>query len=175
MSEFAEVLSIRVWHWCGPKQCDRTSKVNLCHQGTNSKGCWGIRDPPYTFVSSNFFAGYFLPILGQAGATDLPTDKVVILGDGNPKGNLFLKDILIELTVRNANWVVLFPSTAIFLNEDDIGTYTIKAVDDPRTLNKVLYLRPPANILSHNELVSLWEKKTGKTFERVYVPEEHVL
>ncbi|CAL9145503.1 unnamed protein product [Musa hybrid cultivar] len=84
-----------------------------------------------------------------AGATDLPTDKVVILGDGNPK--------------------------AIFLNEDDIGTYTIKAVDDPRTLNKVLYLRPPANILSHNELVSLWEKKTGKTFERVYVPEEHVL
>ncbi|CAL9083171.1 unnamed protein product [Musa acuminata var. zebrina] len=110
-----------------------------------------------------------------AGATDLPTDKVVILGDGNPKGNLFLKHILIELTVRNANWVVLFPSTAIFLNEDDIGTYTIKAVDDPRTLNKVLYLRPPANILSHNELVSLWEKKTGKTFERVYVPEEHVL
>ncbi|URD72731.1 Isoflavone reductase [Musa troglodytarum] len=104
---------------------------------------------PYTFVSSNFFAGYFLPALGQAEATDLPTDKVVILGDGNPK--------------------------AIFLNEDDIGTYTIKAVDDPRTLNRVLYLRPPANILSHNELVSLWEKKTGKTFERVYVPEEQVL
>ncbi|CAL9192981.1 unnamed protein product [Musa hybrid cultivar] len=84
-----------------------------------------------------------------AGATDLPTDKVVILGDGNPK--------------------------AIFLNEDDIGTYTIKAVDDPRTLNKVLYLRPPANILSHNELVSFWEKKTGKTFERVYVQDQGVL
>lgn len=41
---------------------------------------------PYTFVSSNFFGGYFLPILGQAGATGPPTDKVVILGDGNTKG-----------------------------------------------------------------------------------------
>lgn len=30
----------------------------------------------------------------------------------------------------------------IFMNEDDTGTYTIKAVDDPRTLNKILHLRP---------------------------------
>lgn len=41
---------------------------------------------PYTFVSSNFFAGYFVPTLGQAGVTSPPRDKVVILGDGNPKG-----------------------------------------------------------------------------------------
>ncbi|KAG6534603.1 phenylcoumaran benzylic ether reductase Pyrc5-like [Zingiber officinale] len=104
---------------------------------------------PYTYVASNFFAGYFLPSLGQAGVAGLPTDKVVILGDGNVK--------------------------AVFVDEDDIGTYTVKAVDDPRTLNKVLYLRPPSNILSHNELVSLWEKKVGKTFKRVYVSEEEVL
>lgn len=64
---------------------------------------------------------------------------------------------------------------AIFVKEEDIGTYTVKAVDDPRTLNKILYISPPANILSHNELVSLWEKKVGKTFERVYIPEEEVL
>lgn len=44
---------------------------------------------PYTIVSSNFFAGYFLPSLGQAGMHGLPTDKVVILGDGNTKGNYF--------------------------------------------------------------------------------------
>ncbi|XP_058092058.1 phenylcoumaran benzylic ether reductase Pyrc5 [Magnolia sinica] len=104
---------------------------------------------PYTYVSSNFFAGYFLPSLAQPGATSPPRDKVVILGDGNPK--------------------------AIFVKEDDIGTFTIKAVDDPRTLNKVLYLRPPANIYSFNDLVSLWEKKIGKTLERIYVPEEQVL
>ncbi|KAG6534600.1 hypothetical protein ZIOFF_008503 [Zingiber officinale] len=104
---------------------------------------------PYTYVSSNCFSGYFLATLGQAGVTGLPTDKVVILGDGNVK--------------------------AVFVDEDDIGAYTVKAVDDPRTLNKVLYLRSPGNVLSHNELVSLWEKKVGKTFERVYVPEEEVL
>ncbi|OEL20901.1 Isoflavone reductase-like protein [Dichanthelium oligosanthes] len=99
---------------------------------------------PYTCISSNFFAGRFLPSLGQVGVTGLPIDKVLILGDGNVK-------------------------------EEDVGTYTIKAVDDPRTLNKILYLRPPSNILSHNELVSLWEKKAGKTFERVYIPEDEVL
>ncbi|CAM0943431.1 unnamed protein product [Alopecurus aequalis] len=104
---------------------------------------------PYTYVSSNFFAGYFLPTLGQVGVTGPPIDKVLILGDGNVKG--------------------------VFSVEDDVGTYTIKAVDDPRTLNKTLYLRPPANTVTHNELVSLWEKKVGKTFERVYIPEDQVL
>lgn len=43
---------------------------------------------PYTYVSSNFFAGRFLPSLGQAGVTGLPTDKVTIFGDGNVKGNI---------------------------------------------------------------------------------------
>ncbi|KAL9418124.1 hypothetical protein AB3S75_041025 [Citrus x aurantiifolia] len=104
---------------------------------------------PYTYVASNFFAGYFLPNLSQPGATAPPRDKVVILGDGNPK--------------------------AVYNKEDDIGTYTIKAVDDPRTLNKILYIKPPGNIYSFNDLVSLWERKIGKTLERVYVPEEQVL
>uniref|UniRef100_A0A0R0JB89 NmrA-like domain-containing protein n=1 Tax=Glycine max TaxID=3847 RepID=A0A0R0JB89_SOYBN len=106
---------------------------------------------PYTYVSSNYFAGYFLPTLAQPGAfaPPPPKDKVIILGDGNPK--------------------------AIFNKEEDIGTYTIRAVDDPRTLNKILYLRPPKNIYSFNELVALWENKIGKTLEKIYVPEEKVL
>ena len=41
---------------------------------------------PYTYVSSNCFAGYVLPILSPPGATVPPRDKVVILGDGNAKG-----------------------------------------------------------------------------------------
>ncbi|CAN0866556.1 Phenylcoumaran benzylic ether reductase POP1 [Linum grandiflorum] len=104
---------------------------------------------PYTYVSSNFFAGYFLPTLNQPGITTPPRDKVVILGDGTPK--------------------------AIFNKEEDIGTYTIKAVDDPRTLNKIMYIRPPANTISFNDLVSLWEKKIGKTLERSYISEEQLL
>ena len=43
---------------------------------------------PYTYVSANCFAGYFLPTLVQPGATAPPRDKVIILGDGNPKGNI---------------------------------------------------------------------------------------
>ncbi|RZC66437.1 hypothetical protein C5167_010128 [Papaver somniferum] len=104
---------------------------------------------PYTYVSSNFFAGYFLPNLSQPGATTPPRDKVIILGDGTPK--------------------------AVFNKEEDIATYTIKAVTDPRTLNKILYIRPPTNTLSFNDVVSLWEKKIGKTLEKEYVPDEQVL
>ncbi|KAJ9166071.1 hypothetical protein P3X46_020870 [Hevea brasiliensis] len=75
--------------------------------------------------------------------------KVTILGDGNVK--------------------------AIFNKEDDIATYTIKAVDDPRTLNKTLLIMPPNNIYTSNELVALWEKKVGKALEKSYVPEEQLL
>lgn len=70
---------------------------------------------------------------------------------------------------------LLFVSTAVFNLEEDIGTYTIKAVDDTKTLNKILYIRPRHNIITLNEVVSLWEKKTGKNLERIYVPEEQVL
>ena len=52
----------------------------------------------------------------------------------------------------------------------------IKAVDDPRTLNKVLHTRPPAKIFfSFNEIVSLWEKKIGKTLEKTYLLEDQLL
>ncbi|CAI9763732.1 unnamed protein product [Fraxinus pennsylvanica] len=104
---------------------------------------------PYTYVSSNYFAGYSLPTLVQPGVTAPPRDKVIILGDGNAK--------------------------AVFNYEEDIGTYTIKAVDDPRTLNKILYIKPSKNIYSFNELVALWEKKIGKTLEKEYVSEEQLL
>lgn len=41
---------------------------------------------PYTYITSNCFAGYFLPTLAQPGVTAPPRDKVVSLGDGNAKG-----------------------------------------------------------------------------------------
>nr|B7UEU8.1 RecName: Full=Isoflavone reductase homolog A622; Short=NgA622 [Nicotiana glauca]CAQ64599.1 hypothetical protein [Nicotiana glauca] len=104
---------------------------------------------PYTYVICNWFADFFLPNLGHLDAKTPPRDKVVIFGDGNPK--------------------------AIYVKEEDIATYTIEAVDDPRTLNKTLHMRPPANILSFNEVVSLWEEKIGKTLEKIYLSEEDIL
>ncbi|XP_044490928.1 phenylcoumaran benzylic ether reductase POP1-like isoform X1 [Mangifera indica] len=104
---------------------------------------------PYTYVSCNGFADAYLSNFSQPGATGPPMDKVFILGDGNPK--------------------------VIYIKEEDVATYTIRAVDDPRTLNRILYIRPPANIYSFNDLVSLWEKKIGKTLERIYISEEQIL
>ena len=64
---------------------------------------------------------------------------------------------------------------AVFNEEHDIGTFTIKTVDDPKALNKVVYIRPPKNSVSFKELVAVWEKKIGKTLEKEYIPEEQLL
>uniref|UniRef100_M1BTV2 (+)-lariciresinol reductase n=1 Tax=Solanum tuberosum TaxID=4113 RepID=M1BTV2_SOLTU len=102
---------------------------------------------PFTYVSANCFAGYFLGGLCQIGHILPSTDSVVLLGDGNQK--------------------------AIYVNEDDIATYTIKAIDDPRTLNKTLYLRPPKNILSQREVVQIWEKLIGKELKNQPFPKKN--
>jgi hypothetical protein len=48
-------------------------------------------------------------------------------------------------------------------------------VDDPRTLNKQLLIRPEPNIKTINEVVLLWENKIGHNLEKTYVPESEVL
>lgn len=110
---------------------------------------------PYTYVICNCFARYFVSTLGQLDLIGLtpspplpPRDNVTIYGDGNSK--------------------------AAFLKEEDVATYTMKTLDDPRTLNKSLYIMPPSNIFSVNELVGLWEKIIGKTLEKVYVSDEEL-
>jgi phenylcoumaran benzylic ether reductase len=103
----------------------------------------------YTYVVAGYFAGYGLPGIGQALSRAPPTDEVVVLGDGSVK--------------------------AVFVEEGDIATYTVLAAADPRAENKTMYVKPPANTLSHNELLDLWERKAGREFERVYVPEDAVL
>ena len=63
----------------------------------------------------------------------------------------------------------------VFVKELDVAAFTISAVDDPRTLNKTVYLRPAGNVYSLNELVSLWESKIGKELNKVFVSEEELL
>ncbi|KAL0384078.1 UNVERIFIED_CONTAM: putative pinoresinol-lariciresinol reductase 3 [Sesamum radiatum] len=104
---------------------------------------------PYTYICCNFYTSYLLPSLVQPGLQAPPRDKVSIFGDGNVKG--------------------------VFVKESDVAAFTISTVDDPRTLNKVLYLRPPGNTLSMNELVDIWETKIGKSLERNYISEEELL
>ncbi|RWR86833.1 bifunctional pinoresinol-lariciresinol reductase-like protein [Cinnamomum micranthum f. kanehirae] len=104
---------------------------------------------PHTYVSANCFAGYFVGGLGQPGRVIPSRENVCLFGDGNVK--------------------------AIYVDEDDIATYTIKTIDDPRTLNKTLYLRPPENILSQRELVQMWEKLIGKELEKTTISEQEFL
>ncbi|XP_050232203.1 probable pinoresinol-lariciresinol reductase 3 [Mercurialis annua] len=104
---------------------------------------------PYTYICCNLLMRILLPSLVQPGLTTPPRDKVTVFGDGNVKG--------------------------VFVKDEDVAAFTICAIDDPRTLNKALFLRPPRNIYSLNELVEIWESKIGKKLERNYVPEDQLL
>ena len=106
---------------------------------------------PHTYVCCNGFAETYLLSIGDVTALGAgpPSDKITVLGDGDAKG--------------------------VFVVEEDIAAYTVRAIDDTRTLNKILYMRPPANIVSHNELIALWEKKAGRTFQIARIPEPDLL
>ncbi|KAF9587850.1 hypothetical protein IFM89_006104 [Coptis chinensis] len=105
---------------------------------------------PFTYVSANCFAGYFVGNLSQlTGSFIPPRDKVCLYGDGSVK--------------------------EIYVDEEDVATYTIKTVDDSRTRNKTVYLRPPGNIISQKELVCMWEKLIGKELEKSSISPEELL
>ncbi|XP_057817631.2 bifunctional pinoresinol-lariciresinol reductase 1 [Cryptomeria japonica] len=105
---------------------------------------------PYTYVSSNMFAGYFAGSLAQFdGSMMPPRDKVFIYGDGNVKG--------------------------VWVDEDDVGTYIIKSIDDPQTLNKTMYIRPPMNILSQKEVIEIWERLSGQKLDKIYISSQDFL
>ncbi|KAL6641671.1 hypothetical protein ACP70R_019852 [Stipagrostis hirtigluma subsp. patula] len=104
---------------------------------------------PHTYISANCFAAYFVPNLAQMRTLLPPKEKVHVYGDGNVK--------------------------VIFVDEDDVATYTIKSIDDPRAMNKTVYLRPQENILTQNELIAKWEKLSGKVLEKIHIPVEEFL
>ncbi|XP_037482027.1 isoflavone reductase homolog [Triticum dicoccoides] len=104
---------------------------------------------PHTYISANCFAAYFVPNLCQMRTLLPPKEKVHVYGDGNVK--------------------------AIFVDEDDIAAYTIKCVDDPRALNKTIYLWPQENILSQNELIAKWEKLSGKVLKKIPILSDEFL
>ncbi|MED6144407.1 hypothetical protein PIB30_015411 [Stylosanthes scabra] len=104
---------------------------------------------PHTYVSANCFAGYFLGGLYQLGTIMPSRDSVILYGDGSVK--------------------------AITVDEDDIAKYTIKSIDDPRTLNKTVYIRPPENILSQLEIVQIWEQLIGKELKKSSISAEQFL
>ncbi|CAL2255606.1 unnamed protein product [Prunus armeniaca] len=102
---------------------------------------------PYTYVSANSFGAYFVDYFLHP--REKTNHQVTVYGTGEAK--------------------------AVLNYEEDVATYTIKAATDPRVANRVIVYRPQGNIVSQLDLISSWEKKTGCTFTRSYVPEEEIL
>ncbi|CAM0913894.1 unnamed protein product [Alopecurus aequalis] len=100
---------------------------------------------PHTIICSNWAIGLLLSGLGDSPENGPLSTGLNIFGDEKTR--------------------------AIFLDEKDMSMLAIKTVEDPRTLNKVLYMRPPTNVCSFGKLVHLLEKKTGRALERQYVSE----
>ena len=61
------------------------------------------------------------------------------------------------------------------MDEDDVGLYIVKSIDDPRTLNTTMFMRPPKNILSQNEVVEIWERLSGLKLDKIYMSEDELL
>lgn len=104
---------------------------------------------PYTYICCNSIASW--PYYDNTHPSEVhpPLDQFKIYGDGTVK--------------------------AYFVAGSDIGKFTIKSIDDIRTLNKQVHFRPPCNYLNINELASLWEKKIGRILPRVTVTEDDLL
>ncbi|MQL99301.1 hypothetical protein Taro_032023 [Colocasia esculenta] len=101
---------------------------------------------PFTYILGNCTMGYFVSGLCQPGTLFPSRDSVCLHGDGNVK--------------------------AIFVEEDDVAAYTIKCVDDPRTLNTTLVIRPPENTLSQREVVGMY---IGKELKKTSISKEGLL
>lgn len=104
---------------------------------------------PYTYICCNSIMAW--PYHDNTHPADVlpPLDRFHIYGDGTVK--------------------------AYFVAGSDIGKFTMKCLDDDRTLNKTVHFRPSTNLLSINELASLWEEKIGFKLPRVTVTEDDLL
>ncbi|KAJ8440720.1 hypothetical protein Cgig2_005451 [Carnegiea gigantea] len=103
---------------------------------------------PFTYVSANSLAAYFVDIVLHPHDRKNP-QEVAVYGSGTTK--------------------------AVWNYEGDVAAYTIRAAADPRTLNKVLIVRPPRNIASQLDVISSWEQKTAQILPKTYVPEDQLI
>ncbi|XP_042503244.1 leucoanthocyanidin reductase-like [Macadamia integrifolia] len=104
---------------------------------------------PFTYICCNSVAAW--PYHDNTHPSEVlpPLDRFQIYGDGSVK--------------------------AYFVAGTDIGKFTMLAVDDERTLNKLVHFRPACNFLNINELAALWEKKLCRTLPRETITEAHLL
>ncbi|KAK9169647.1 hypothetical protein Syun_001787 [Stephania yunnanensis] len=102
---------------------------------------------PYTYVSGNSFAGYFIDYFLHPNEN---VQQISVYGTGNAK--------------------------AVLNYERDVAMYTVKAATDRRACNRIMIIRPPKNIICQNDLISAWENKTARKFiNKIHVSREQLL
>ncbi|GJN20971.1 hypothetical protein PR202_gb08414 [Eleusine coracana subsp. coracana] len=92
---------------------------------------------------------------------------ISVMGGANILDQLRLIDAIRTVgTVKLSSW-----------RRSDIGKFDheVKAAYDPRSANKIVHFRPASNLLSTNEMASLWESKIGRTLPRVTLSEDDLL
>ncbi|KAI4341488.1 hypothetical protein MLD38_026207 [Melastoma candidum] len=104
---------------------------------------------PYTYICCNSIAAW--PYHDNTHPADVhpPLDCFSIYSHGNVK--------------------------AYFVAGSDIGKFTVKTLDDPRVINKTVHFQPLTNLLSVNDLASLWEDKIHRKLPRETVSEKDLL
>ncbi|WCJ24605.1 Leucoanthocyanidin reductase [Euphorbia peplus] len=104
---------------------------------------------PYTYICCNSIASW--PYCDNTHPLEVlpPLDQCQIYGDGTVK--------------------------AYFVAGSDIGKFTMKTVDDVRTMNKSVHFRPTHNCYNMNELAALWETKIGRSLHRATITENDLL
>jgi uncharacterized protein YbjT (DUF2867 family) len=100
----------------------------------------------YTMIYTNCFLEFWGSGLGQI-ANNPSSGEVMVYGDGN------------------------VPASMVAL--PDIARFTTAMITDPSMANKEV--RITANVMTQEELISLWEKLTGSTIRRNHVPEKALL
>lgn len=95
---------------------------------------------PYTFVHNGGFFSYWVKSLGDLTKLGgpLPPTEVNVNGDGRTKGT--------------------------FASLDDIAGLTIRALADPAMENRELQIA--ANPVTQDEMISLWQRHTGRSVSR---------
>ncbi|XP_062116928.1 leucoanthocyanidin reductase-like isoform X2 [Humulus lupulus] len=104
---------------------------------------------PYTYICCNSIAAW--PYHDNTHPADVlpPLDHFLIYGDGTVK--------------------------AYFVAGCDIGKFTVKAMNDDRTVNKTVHFRPQGNLFDMNELASMWERKYGRILPRIVMTDDDLL
>ncbi|KAL1816768.1 hypothetical protein ACET3Z_019342 [Daucus carota] len=102
---------------------------------------------PYTFVSANSFGAYFVNSLLHPYDQNLK--KVTVYGTGEAK--------------FGCNY------------EKDIAEYTVKAATDERAENGLIIYRLPKNVITQLDLISRWERKTGRTMEKTFISDKEMV